>query len=63
MTAWRVWVGKSDRKGRLGRPRHRWIVYKFNLKRTWEFVRWIHLARERDEWLAVVVMTVNIQVI
>jgi len=36
---------------------------QMNLKTTWEYVRWIHLARERDQWLAVVMMAMKIQVI
>jgi hypothetical protein len=36
---------------------------QIKLKTTWEFVVCIHLAREREQWLAVVLMVMNVQVI
>ena len=62
--AWRIWVEKSDRKGPLGRPRHRWrIIYKLNLKTTQEFVHGIYLVCEWNRRLAVMLVSMNIQVI
>jgi hypothetical protein len=51
-------------KGRdLGRPRCRWKDNIMDLReKGWESVHWIHLARERDQWRAVVNTVMNLQV-
>jgi hypothetical protein len=45
-----VLVGKPDGKIPLKRPRHRWDDgIKMDLKEiSWEGVKWIHLAQDRD---------------
>jgi hypothetical protein len=62
---YRVLVGKREGKGPLGRPRHRWEDgLKLDLgKIGWEGVEWIHLARDRNRWWAVVNAVVNLPVL
>jgi hypothetical protein len=51
-----ILVGKPKRNRPLGRPRHRWDD---NARRDlreilWEVVDWLHLAKNRDQWWALV---------
>jgi hypothetical protein len=49
--AYSILVGKRP----LGRLRHRWKAYKLDIRELgWECVDWMHLAQDRDQWLAVV---------
>jgi len=62
--AYRVLVGKPDRKRLLGRPDHRW---EDNMKIEIEEMRsegidWIHLALDRDRWRPLVNAVLNLQV-
>jgi hypothetical protein len=54
-------MGKPEGKRPLGRPRRRWEdVIKMNLREIgWGGVEWIHLARDRDRWRAVVNAVMN----
>jgi len=57
-------VGKPERKGPLGRPRHRW---EDNIKMDFQEVvcgvmDWIELAQDRDRWRALVNAVMNLRI-
>ena len=59
-----VLVGKTEGKGPLGRPRHRW---EDNIKMDFQEVGcwgkdWIKLAEDRDKWWALVNGVLNLRV-
>jgi hypothetical protein len=62
--AYRLLVGKSERKRPLGRPRRRWVSnIKIDLLELgWGDVNWIGLAQDRDKWRAVVNAVMNLRV-
>jgi hypothetical protein len=64
MNAHRILVGKPEGKRPLGRPRHRWMDnIKIDLRETrGDCVDWIDLARDRDQWRALVNMVMNLRV-
>jgi hypothetical protein len=49
--AYRILVGKPERKRPLGRPRRRWVdIIKIDLRETrWDSVYWIDLAQDRGQ--------------
>jgi hypothetical protein len=38
------------------------LILKWILRKRWEIVEWMHLAQDRDQWLALVNMTMNIRI-
>jgi hypothetical protein len=62
--AYRILVGKPVGKRPLGRPRHKWMDnITMNLRETgWDGMDWIDLARDRDQWRALVNTVINLQV-
>jgi hypothetical protein len=62
---YRVSVGNPKGKRPLGRPRRRWEDgVKMDLREIgWGSVEWIHLARDRDRWRAVVNAVMNLRVL
>jgi hypothetical protein len=50
--AYRILVGKPERKRPLGRPSHRWVDnIKMDLRETgWDGIDWIDLAQDRYHW-------------
>jgi hypothetical protein len=54
--AYRILVGKPERRRPLGRPRHRWVDnIKIDFREIeWGDVDWIDLAQDRDQWRALV---------
>jgi hypothetical protein len=60
--AYRILVGKPERKRPLGRPRRRWVdSIKMDLREVgWDSMEWIDKAEDRDQWRALVntVMTI-----
>jgi hypothetical protein len=60
---YRVLVGKTEGKRPLVRPRRRWEDgIKMDLREIgWGSVEWIHLARDRDHWRAVVNAVMNLR--
>jgi hypothetical protein len=57
-------VGKPEGKRSLGRPRRRWFNnIKTEFKEIgWEGMEWIHLAKVRDNWRAVVKTAMNLRI-
>jgi hypothetical protein len=54
MNAYRILVGKPERKRPLGRPRRRWVNNVKIYLRTigWDGMDWIDLTQDRDQWRA-----------
>jgi hypothetical protein len=50
--AYRILVGKPDRKRPPGRPRHKWVDnIKVDLREIgWGSIDWINLVQDRDQW-------------
>jgi hypothetical protein len=62
MNAYRILMGKLERKRPLGRPRYRWVD---NIKMDlggigWDGMDWIDVAQDRDPWRALVNTVMNI---
>jgi hypothetical protein len=61
--AYRILVGKPEGKRPLGRPRRRWVDIKMDLREIgWDGMDWIDLARDRDQWKALVNTVMNLRV-
>jgi hypothetical protein len=62
--AYRLLVGKPDRKRPLGRPRCRWVDnIRMDLGELgWGDVDWISLAQDRNRWRALVNLILNFRV-
>jgi hypothetical protein len=56
-------VAKPEMRRPLGRPRRRWYDnIRMDLREIgWEIVDWMHLAQDRDHWLALVNTVMNFQ--
>jgi hypothetical protein len=64
---YRILVGKSERKGPLGRSRRRWEEFLKWIMReivlVWGEVDWIDLAQDRDKLRAVVKAVMDLRVL
>jgi hypothetical protein len=62
--AYRIFVRKPEGKRPLGRPRRRWVDnIKMDLREIgWGSMDWIDLARDRDQWRALVNTVMNLPV-
>jgi hypothetical protein len=62
--AYRILLGKPERKRPLGRPRRRWVDnIKMDLREIgWDGVDWSDLAQDRDQWRALVNTVMNLRV-
>jgi hypothetical protein len=62
---YRVLVGKLEGKRPLGRPRHRWVDnIRMNLQEVGcGYVDWIGLAQDRNRWLTLVSVVMNLWVL
>jgi hypothetical protein len=62
--AYRILVGKTEGKRPLGRPKRRWVDdIKMDFREIgWCGVDWIDLARDRDQWRALVNTVINLRV-
>jgi hypothetical protein len=60
----RMLVGKPEGKRPLGRPRRRWEDnITMDLREIgWGGINWTDLARDRDQWRALVNMVMNVVV-
>jgi hypothetical protein len=63
-TAYRILVGKPERKRPLGRPRRRSVDnIKMDLKEIeWDGMDWTDVAQDRDQWRAPVNTVMNLRV-
>jgi hypothetical protein len=63
--AYRILVGKPERKRPLGRPTLRWENnIKMDLRGIgWGGMDWIDLAQDRDQWRALVNAVMNLRVL
>jgi hypothetical protein len=58
--AYSIWVGEPERKRPLGRPSHRWEGNIISLREIGqEGVDCMHLAQDRDQWLALMNTIMN----
>jgi hypothetical protein len=57
-------VAKLEGKRPLGRHKRRWEDnFRIDHREIgWEFVDWMHLAQDRDQWWAVVTTEMNLRV-
>jgi hypothetical protein len=62
--AYRLFVGKPERRRPLGRLRHRWLDnIKMHLVEVgWGDVDWFGLAQDRNSWKALVNSVLNLRV-
>jgi hypothetical protein len=63
--AYKILVGKPERKRPLGRPRRKWVdnIKMDHLREIgWDGMNWIELAQDRDQWRAVVNTVMNLRV-
>jgi hypothetical protein len=62
--AYNILVRKPEGKRPLGRPMCRWEDnIRMDLREIqWEFVDWIHMDQDRDQWRALVNTVMNLQV-
>jgi hypothetical protein len=62
--AYRILVGRPERRSPLERPRGRWKDnIKINFQEVgWEGVDWIDIAQDRDRWRTLVNAVMNLQV-
>jgi hypothetical protein len=62
--AYRLLVGKPERRRALGRPRRRWLdnIRMDLVEVGWGDVDWIGLAQDRNRWIALVNLVLNLRV-
>jgi hypothetical protein len=60
--AYRILVGKPEGMRALGRPRCRWVEnIKMDIREIgWDCMDWIDVAKDRDQWRALVNMVMNL---
>jgi hypothetical protein len=62
--AYRILVGKPERKRRLGRPRRKWVDnIKIDLREIgWGGMDWIDVAQDGGQWRVLVNTVMNARV-
>jgi hypothetical protein len=62
--SYRILVGMPEGKRRLGRPRRRWMdnIKMYLREIVWDGMDWIDLARDRDQWRALVNTVMSLRV-
>jgi hypothetical protein len=63
--AYRVLLGKPERKRPLRRPRRRWEdMIRIDVREIgWSGVEWIQLAQDRDQWQVLVNTVMNLLIL
>jgi hypothetical protein len=63
LNAYRILVGKPERKRPLGSPRRRWVnIIKMKLGEIeWDGMDWTDPAQDRDQWKALVNAVMNLR--
>jgi hypothetical protein len=63
--AYRLLVGKPQRKGPLGKQECRWVdnINIELVERGWDGVDWIGLAQDTDKWKVLVNVAMNLWVL
>ena len=61
---YRVFVGKSEGKRPLGRPRRRWVdnIRTDLQEEGYGYMDWIGLAQDRDSWRTLLSAVMNLRV-
>jgi hypothetical protein len=64
MNAYRILAEKLEGKRPLGRPRRRWVDHiKMDLREIgWDGIDWIDLAKNRDQWRALVNTVMDLRI-
>jgi hypothetical protein len=64
-SAYKIFIGKSEEKRPLGRPKRKWKdKIKIGIKEiVFDSVDWIHLAQDKDQWRTLMDTVVNLQVL
>jgi hypothetical protein len=62
--AYKILVGKPQRKTPLGKPRRRWVDnIKIDLREIeWDGTDWIDVAQDRDHWRALMDTVIKLRV-
>jgi hypothetical protein len=62
--AYRILVGKRERKRPLGRPRRRWVdnIKVYLREMGWGVMEWVDVAQDRYQWRTSVNTVMNIRV-
>jgi hypothetical protein len=62
--AYRILVGKPERKRQVGRARRRWVdSIKMDLAEIgWDGMDWIELAHDMDQWRALMNTAMNLRI-
>jgi hypothetical protein len=62
--AYRIFVGKPERKRPLGTLRRRWEdnIKMDLIERGWSGIDWINLAQDKDKWMALMDTVMNLQI-
>ena len=62
--AYRVLVGKPERKTPLGRPRRRWVDnIRMDLQEVGSgYMDWIGLAQDRERWRTLLIAVMNLRI-
>jgi hypothetical protein len=62
--SYKLFTGKPEGKGPLGRPRRRWVdnIRMYLGEVGWGDVDWIGLAKDRKRWRALVNSVLNLRV-
>jgi hypothetical protein len=59
--AYKIFIGKPTWKRQIGRPRRRWEdnIRTYLREIGWDYVDYIHVAHDRDQWWALVSTVIN----